>query len=911
MDGTLTFQTRDTIKTTCPYCGVGCGVLATPQADGSIAIAGDPQHPANRGRLCVKGAALGETLGLDGRLLHPLSRDRTQPARPESRLSWDAALDRVATTFSRTIAEHGPESVAFYVSGQLLTEDYYVANKLMKGYIGAANIDTNSRLCMASAVAGHVRAFGEDLVPVRYEDLEQADLVVLVGSNTAWCHPVLYQRLIAAKQQRPSLQIVVVDPRRTATCESADLHLPIKPGSDVWLFNGLLAYLHKNGLTDVAFVRDHTQGADAAIAAAESSTGSLAHVARACGVSEDLLRRFYALFAGTKRVVTAFSMGVNQSSSGTDKVNAIINCHLLTGRIHRPGAGPFSLTGQPNAMGGREVGGLANQLAAHLRLEEPAHRALVQSFWNSPRIAQRPGYKAVELFEAVADGRIKALWIMATNPLVSLPNADRVRAALDACPFVVVSDVVGDTDTAHCADLLLPATAWGERDGSVTNSESCISRQRRFLPTPGEARPDWWIISAVARRMGFADAFNYTGPQEIFVEHAGLSSYGNDAGAAEPAVPRRFNIGALAALSDVDYDALPPTRWPELAAAQSPVANRQSRCNLIPLRPRAPANAPDDDYPLTLSTGRLRDHWHTMTRTGRAPRLATHATESALAIHPHDALAWGLRDGHLTRVTSRWGSAVLRVTASASVARRQLFAPIHWSGANASDARIGALVNPVVDPLSGEPEFKHTPARVEPFFVDWYGFALLRRPPRTDADGLAWWTRIQGAAHLRYELAGRGQLEWSSWAQALLGVHRDADWLEIHDASDGLYRALSLIDGRLDAALFIAARPEDLPPREWLGAQFAADAATDTGDIDRLALLAGRPARCKGDPGTTICACHGVGRNTILQAVNDGCTSIEALGARLRCGTGCGSCIPELRALLAEADIRRDNLTPA
>ncbi|KAB2856728.1 MAG: molybdopterin-dependent oxidoreductase, partial [Bauldia sp.] len=402
-----------------PYCGVGCGVLADVAPDGAVAVRGDPDHPANFGRLCSKGSALAETLGPDGRLLHPEIGGK--------RASWERALDLVARRFSETVAAHGPDSVAFYVSGQLLTEDYYVANKLMKGFIGSANIDTNSRLCMASAVAGHRRAFGADVVPCTYTDLEEADLVVLVGSNLAWCHPVLFQRLVAAKERRGT-RIVVVDPRRTATAASSDFHLALRPGSDVALFNGLLAHLWSSGAADLGFVAGHTSGFDAALSAAESVR--LADVARATGLAPAELQRFYALFAGTERVVTVFSQGVNQAADGTDKVNAIINCHLVTGRIGRPGAGPFSITGQPNAMGGREVGGLANQLAAHMALEDAGDRDRVRRFWRSPRVAERAGLKAVDLFRAVADGRVKALWIMATNPADSMPEADAVQGAL-------------------------------------------------------------------------------------------------------------------------------------------------------------------------------------------------------------------------------------------------------------------------------------------------------------------------------------------------------------------------------------------------------------------------------------------------------------------------------------------------
>ena len=890
------------VKTTCPYCGVGCGVRASRAADGSFDIAGDPDHPANFGKLCVKGAALGETLGLEGRLLHPLIREAGGGRREAS---WDQALNLVAKGFQRIIEQHGPEAVALYVSGQLPTEDYYVANKLAKGFFGTGNIDTNSRLCMSSAVAGHKRAFGNDSVPVCYEDFDHTDLVVLVGSNTAWCHPVVFQRILAAKQLRPELKVVVIDPRRTATCEQADLHLPVRGGTDVWLFNGLLAWLHQHGLVDTAFVEAHTEGAREAIAVAEQTGGSVAHVARACGLSEEKLLEFYRLFACTPRVITLFSQGVNQSSAGVDKVNSIINCHLLTGRIGKPGAGPFSITGQPNAMGGREVGGLATSLAAHLELTEPRHRELVQTFWGSPRIADRPGLKAVDLFQAVCEGRVKAIWIMATNPVVSLPDADTVRGSLSRCELVVVSDVMEQTDTTRYAHVLLPAAAWGEREGTGTNSERRISRQRAFLPVPGSAKPDWWMVTQVARRMGFAKAFPYESAHEVFVEHARLS------GSSQDELPRDFNIAGLAELTPEQYDALAPIQWPVPQVGHGGTARlftdgrfytASARARLVPVLPHAPANAPDDDYPLVLNTGRIRDQWHTMTRTGKSPRLASHLPEPFVEIHPHDAMLSGVQDGRLARVSTRWGACVVRVRASADVPQRQIFVPIHWNDQTASDARVGALVNPVVDPISGEPEFKHTPAQLEPFDVDWHGFVLARAAlPQSALDSVTWWSRIQGSRFFRYELAGRGKpQDWHAWARALLGnPHENADWLEASDAAEGAYRAAHVVGERIEACVFASKCVEDLPARAWLSGLFV---RAQLEEADRVGLLVGTPLDPAQDTGPTVCSCFGVGRKVILRAIREqGADSVDALGTRLKCGTNCGSCIPELRALLATA----------
>ena len=886
------------VLTTCPYCGVGCGVRVD-RRPGHADVSGDDGHPANAGRLCVKGSALGETLGHEGRLLNPMMRGNREAFR---RVTWDAALARVAQGLRDTVARHGPDAVALYVSGQLLTEDYYVANKLAKGFIGTANIDTNSRLCMSSAVAGHKRAFGSDSVPGCYEDFELADLVVLVGSNTAWCHPVLHQRILAARARRGGLpNVVVIDPRRTATCEDCELHLPVKPGTDVWLFNGLLAFLHARGAADAAFLAARAAGADAAVATAQLTTGSSAHVARICGIGEQKLLEFYELFARTARVVTAFSQGVNQSSSGVDKVNAIINCHLLTGRIGAPGMGPFSITGQPNAMGGREVGGLATALAAHLEFGNAEHRALLREFWKCPAVPERPGLKAVDLFEAIHAGRVKAVWIMATNPVVSLPDADRVREALARCELVVVSDVMAQTDTSAHAHVLLPAAAWGEKDGTVTNSERRISRQRAFARLPGEARPDWWIVSEVARRMGHASAFPYVTPHDVFLEHARLSARGQDE------LPRGFNLSGLAQLDLKGYDALAPIQWPVLAPGEGTARlfgdgrfhHADGRARLVPLVPRLPAHAPDDEYPLVLNTGRVRDQWHTMTRTGKAPKLATHVAEPYLEIHPQDAMACGVRDGRLARVASRWGACVVRVKAQPTVPRRQVFVPIHWNDQTASDARVGALVNPAVDPISGEPEFKHTPARVEPFDVDWHGFVLARRAlPRAALDGATWWCAIAGARFTRYELAGRGRMaDPAGWARALLDVaDPEADWLEASDVAEGMFRAAHVVDERIAACVFVSPRAEDLPARAWLSSLFVQERLAE---LDRVSLLVGQPADPQADTGPTVCSCFGVGRNTIAQAIRGGCATVEGLGQKLKCGTNCGSCVPELKSLLA------------
>ena len=858
-------------------------------------MSGDTSHPANRGRLCSKGANLHQTIDLGDRLLHPWVRGR--------RTGWDQALAAVADGFSRTVAEHGPEAVAFYVSGQLLTEDYYAANKLMKGFIGGANIDTNSRLCMSSAVAGHQRAFGADAVPCTYDDLEAADLIVLVGSNTAWCHPVVYRRIEAARAARAQMRLVVIDPRRTTTAEDADLHLPIAPGWDVSLFNGLLVHLAEHGAMDQAFLGRHVAGAAEALAAArEDGEGGIVGLARASGLDPTDLQTFFDWFTKTERVVTLFSQGINQSSAGTDKVNAIINCHLLTGRIGKPGAGPFSITGQPNAMGGREVGGLATTLAAHRSFD--AHESVAE-FWGAPHIATRPGLKAVDMFEAIAEGQIKAVWIIATNPVVSMPDADAARRALQGCPLVVVSDCMAATDTVACADIRLPAAAWGEKDGTVTNSERCISRQRAFLPMPDDARPDWWIISQVARRMGYGDAFSYDGPRDLFIEHAALSAYRNNGRYA-------FDIGALASLTPDAYDALTPTYWPCPSGSEpssEPVRlfadghffTEDRRGRLIAVRQRPPVNGPGAHYPLVLNTGRIRDQWHTMTRTGKSPQLSAHIPEPYVAVHPQDAQVAGIRDGELAEVNSRWGALVARVRIDHGQRRGDVFVPIHWNDQYAARARVGAVVNPVVDPISGEPEFKHTPVSLRPCQFAWYGFVFSRKrlPIAGQTD---YWVRIHGRRFERYELAcSRSPEDWTAWARILLDAGEvDTDWIEYRDAGAGYYRAAKLEHGAIAACLFIAPQTPGLPARNWLAGLFDKDGLEG---VDRLNLLAGRPATAGQNEGPTVCSCFGVSESALERAIlEQGLDSPEAIGKALGAGTNCGSCLPDIRALLRGAE---------
>lgn len=872
-------QSSPSCKTTCPYCGVGCGVIISPDGQGGVQAKPDPDHPANLGRLCSKGTALGETTWLDDRLLHPQVNGQTS--------DWDSALDLVAQKFKDTIAEHGPDSVAFYVSGQLLTEDYYVANKLMKGFIGSANIDTNSRLCMASSVAGHKRAFGTDTVPGQYTDLETADLVVLTGSNLAWCHPVLYQRIVAAKKANPKMKVVNIDPRRTATSDLADLHLSIAPGGDAALFNRLLVEIHQQGALDSDFVSNHVEGFEAAIDAASSCDSAVT------GLSEADIQKFCNMWIGTEKVVTVYSQGVNQSSAGADKVNAILNCHLATGRIGQPGMGPFSVTGQPNAMGGREVGGLANMLACHLDLEVPEHRSAVKTFWNAPDMPEAAGLKAVDMFQAVGDGRIKALWVMCTNPAVSMPDADAVKAAIEGCDFVVVSDLTADTDTAQLAHVVLPATGWGEKDGTVTNSERCISRQRSFLPAPGNARHDWDIMADVGRRMGWHDAFDYQNQAEIFREYATLSGIAGQLG-------KDFDISGLAQMTDAEYDTMEPVYWPVTAVraggrffGDGQFFTPTGKARMLPIHFRPPLSVPSADFPFRLNTGRVRDHWHTMTRTAKSARLSQHMGEPFLEIHPQDAAELSVDPADIVTVTTPQGTALLRALVTERVRPGQVFAPMHWTAQYASAGRVDALVAAHTDPVSGQPESKASVAHVAKYQAAWYGFAVALDQPKPVTE---YWTSARSNTGWRIELAASATPEdWQDYARTLLNAP-NAQVQSVLDPARGTARIALIEEDRLIGALFAAPHPVEVARNHM---------ASMIGQPPNGAL-AGRPPADRPDPGAIVCACFDVGVNTILSAIAENkLISVEQIGAALNAGTNCGSCRPELAALLAASTVKQ------
>lgn len=887
-------------QTTCPYCGVGCGVdvlrIADSQGIRLQDLKGMPDHPANFGRLCVKGTHLLDTNSTDGRLLFPTKHGE--------RISWDEATAEIAAKIQDVIATHGPDAVAFYVSGQLLTEDYYVANKLMKGFIGSANIDTNSRLCMSSAVAAYKRAFGEDLVPCNYEDLELTDLIVLVGSNAAWTHPVLFQRMERARLKNPDLKVVVIDPRATDSANVADLHLNLKPGTDAILFNGLLNYLRQQKGLDRAFMRSATSGADAALN--DAKVWTLKQVAEACDLPEARVAVFYQWFLQSPSAISFFSMGINQSTTGVDKGNAIINCHLASGKIGKPGSGPFSITGQPNAMGGREVGGLANMLAAHMDIDNPQHRDLVSSFWKAPNLATQGGLKAVDMFNAMEMGKIKFVWVMATNPVVSMPNRRQVEAALAKCEMVVVSDIVAKNDTLKFADIVLPATGWSEKDGTVTNSERRISRQRGILPPPGEARHDWQALCDVAVKMGFASAFNYTHPVHIFNEHAALTAFQNKG-------ERVLNLSGLMDLTVKQYNLLKPVQWP--VTKQHP--NGQSRlftdgqfpthdgkAHFISVTPQLPEQLTSAEFPFVLNSGRLRDQWHTMTRTGKAAKLLNHTPAPQLSVHSDDARALGIENGDLMQVDAQCNSGnvvILPARIDDSQRKGEVFAPIHWSGTWGSHTTLGAMFNGAHDRISGQPELKHGAVKLSKATFPTRGLIAARDGQLLQdlTSSMDYWLSVPAEHCASLEVALKASVE-QAIASTLNALGELGTVYSLYNA-DSLH-AIVVQEDKLVLAVYLGTTQPNAP-LEWLDTVFAEETLNSQ---DQAALL-----RCQPSDafllGKLVCTCFGVREKTIVDAIKAGENTVQGLGEKLKCGTNCGSCRTELSRLISVHSLQADD----
>ncbi len=885
-------------RTTCCYCGVGCGVIVTSDADTITAVRGDPDHPANYGRLCTKGSTLHLTARPELRAHYPEIRLQRDARR--QRASWDTALDLVAEKFAAVIREHGPDAVGFYISGQLLTEDYYVFNKLAKGLIGTNNVDTNSRLCMSSAVAGYKATLGMDAPPGCYDDIDHAHCIFIAGSNTAYAHPILYRRIEEARKNNPQLKIIVVDPRRTDTAAGADLHLAILPGTDVVLFNAMLHLMLWEGLCDMAYIQAHTEGFEPLRNTVREFTPQ--HAAAICGVSADDIVQAAQWFARGP-TLSLYCQGLNQSIQGTRKNAALINLHLATGQIGKPGAAPQSLTGQPNAMGGREVGGMANLLSGHRDMANAAHRAEVAALWGIPEVPAQPGKTAVEMFEAVRNGEIKALWIVCTNPAQSMPDLNLINEALQVAEFVVVKEAYGSTETVKFADVLLPATTWGEKDGTVTNSERCISRVRAAVAPVGEARHDWQIAVEFAQRLGQLlrkpALFNYVDSEEIFNEHRStttgrdLDISGMSYGVLESLGPQQWPMpgGALWGTQRLYADGVFPT-----ASGKAQFANTV-------YEPTAETTGPR--YPLHLNTGRLRDQWHGMSRTGTVGRLFSHVEEPLLSMNAADIARRRLVDGDIVRVSSRRGSLNVRIQASAEMREGQVFMPMHWGSRYMNGLGANALTTSAFDPQSKQPELKHAAVQVEKIALPWQMVAMghgavltqmARLQPllqRFDYAAIGLYGREREVVVLRAAHSAAVSEELLAEIDAILGLDQSAQVMNYRDAKRGISKRALIGQGKLLAVRLTG----ETAARDWLKEIIA-----EGGDAQALRpwLLApfSAPPTGQAHRGRIVCNCLDVSEQEIIAELNLG-ADLAALQQKLKCGTECGSCVPELKRLAA------------
>ena len=944
---------------TCPYCGVGCGVVIESRGAQITGVRGDPDHPANFGRLCTKGQSLHLTAALQVNQQTRLLTPQWRPVRgqPPLALDWDAAMAMASQRLATIVQHHGPDALGFYISGQLLTEDYYVFNKLAKGLLGTNNIDSNSRLCMSSAVAGYKMTLGADAPPACYDDIAHAQCLFIAGSNAAWAHPILFRRIEDAKRANPALKMVVVDPRRTDTADMADLHLAIQPGTDVMLFHGLLHIMLAQGWTQADYIATHTSGFEALQALVADHVP--AQVAQICGVPEADLYTAARWFAGVPEHATAppnstqgqrpatlslYCQGLNQSSNGTANNAALINLHLATQQIGRPGAGPLSLTGQPNAMGGREVGGMANLMSAHRDLANPQHRAEVAALWGVADVPAKPGLTAVEMFQAAADGQIKALWIACTNPAQSMPDQTTVRRALQRAEFVVVQEAFATAATCAHADLLLPATTWGEKEGTVTNSERRISRVRAAVAAPGQARADWAIAADLGQRLAVAlgrpqDArlMHYPSAEAVWNEHR-ESTRGRDLD--------------ITGLSYALLQSAGPAQWPlpEGASAgqnrlygNGQFATPDGRARFAAVRWQPVSEERVSQFPFSLTTGRLRDQWHGMTRTGTAGRLFAHSPEPCVQINPQDALRLDLQDGTLVQVRSKRGSLVLPVQASTQIAASQAFIAMHWgpevlSGRDAQ-GRAGLGVNVLTTsshcPSSKQPELKHAAVQITR--------AALAAPTAWPLLAMAWlpsstvWTVRQQLQTLLAQFDFAYLVPFSdphaalSDAQPRTGLllraacsqaadaallHRvaqalgldNADTLHYQDAVRGQRRSVQLRTPDQDPTAAPGLRQlqgfltaGDSRSGQWL--KTLLQEGTPLQWSARQWLLAS-DARPEGAAPSSrqVCSCLNVREDAITACLTQHSghedQRLAGLQNQLRCGTQCGSCVPELRQLI-------------
>lgn len=703
-------STKSSIKTLCPYCGVGCGLEvlgetgdALPANSSNWKVRGDRTHPSNVGMVCVKGATIAESLDKN-RLLYPMFRESLD--QPFQRVSWEEALEKICDRIRLVQQEQGVDSICMYGSGQLQTEDYYVAQKLLKGCLGTNNFDSNSRLCMSSAVSGYLRSLGSDGPPCCYEDLDLTDCAFLIGTNTADCHPIVFNRLRKHHKQDAQMKLIVVDPRRTATAEVADLHLPINPGTDIDLLNGIAYLLWQGGKIDQEFIASHTNNSSAFIELLQHYPPE--KVAQICGIPQADLELAAQYWGESARVLSLWSMGVNQSSEGTAKVNSIINLHLLTGAIGKPGCGPFSLTGQPNAMGGRESGGLSKLLPGYRLVSNPQHRQEVEEFWGVPagRISAQPGRTAWEIITGLETDDVGLLWIVATNPAVSMPDLARTKKALERSPFTIYQDAYHPTETTQYAHLLLPAAQWGEKTGTMTNSERYVTLCAAFQQPPGEARADWEIFADVGRRLGFTELLPFQNAEAVHTEYVQSTKdrVCDQTGISYEKLkisPRQWPLSASSSLRyplGKDSQARLYTDW------KFPTPN--GRANFIPHHSRGLAEPIDGDYPFILTVGRLYGHWHTQTRTGRIEKIRKMHPEPFLEIHPRDAEKLGIVQGELVEVYSRRGRAQFPVLVTRAIAPGTVFAPLHWGSLWADNAEANALTHAISCPDSLQPELK-------------------------------------------------------------------------------------------------------------------------------------------------------------------------------------------------------------
>ena len=946
-------------RSTCPYCGVGCGVIIASHAGQITGVRGDPQHPANFGRLCSKGATLhlsaSPSVNQSARLLQPQKRlVRGGSLLP---MDWDSAMHWASQTLASIVRAHGPDALGFYVSGQLLTEDYYVFNKLAKGLLGTNNIDTNSRLCMSSAVAGYKLTLGADAPPACYDDVMHANCLFIAGSNAAYAHPILFRRIEDARQKNPQLKIIVADPRRTDTASNADLHLPLQPGTDVMLFHGMLHLMLQEDWIDHSYITAHTEGFQALQTLVQDYTP--AHVSAVCGITPQQLVQATRWFVGVddagKRpanpsshaTLSLYCQGLNQSSSGTAKNAALINLHLATGQIGKAGAGPFSLTGQPNAMGGREVGGLANLISAHRDISNPAHRQEVAKLWGIADVPAKPGKTAVEMFQAAADGEIKALWIACTNPAQSMPNQATVRRALERAEFVVVQEAFATAETCAFADLLLPATTWGEKEGTVTNSERRITRVLAAVPPPGQARHDWQIVVDLAQRLKEAPGLAvdktelhmaYATPEEIWLEH------------------RESTRGRDLDITGMRYDLLQqtPLQWPMPEGALQgkarlyedgvyPTASGRAKFAALAYVPTSELR--ESRFPFSLNTGRLRDQWHGMTRTGVIGKLFSHVPEPVVQLNSQDMVRLGFAHGDLVHVTSKRGSIVLPAQASSELGANQAFIAMHWGAGflsgrdhqNKPLAGVNAITTSAYCPTSKQPELKHAAVKVLRAELPWTLLALAwLDPPTSEVQTMKTSARTPEFAQapraglgvmealrehmVHFEFAScvpfasddgsrQGVLFRAACSETpdmalvktieeLLGLSSTSS-LRYRDAKRCHVRSMRVRDARLDA--FVIAG--DTSAEKWLNALLQTQASTASYGR-RLLMTGAQPPVALADAGATVCTCIGVRDVAILAHLNgcsgDDATRLASLQSSLACGTQCGSCIPQLKRMVAE-----------